>query len=50
MFGEEYHFNKPHPKVRGVLAGAPAASEVMLHELRRLGPSPRMNEEGLERS
>ena len=47
MFGQPYHFNKPHPKVRGVLAGAPVATAVMLERLQVLGPSERMKEDGL---
>ncbi|HEU4990756.1 MAG TPA: 3'(2'),5'-bisphosphate nucleotidase CysQ [Gemmatimonadaceae bacterium] len=50
MFGTPMHFNKTHPKVRGVLAGAPAAAGQMLERLRLLGPSERMVREGLETS
>ena len=50
MFGSALNFNKPHPKVRGVLAGAPNASAVMLARLARIGPSERMKEEGLTAS
>lgn len=48
MFGEPMEYNKPRPKVRGVLAGAPGAAAVMLKELQRLGPSERMKEADLE--
>jgi myo-inositol-1(or 4)-monophosphatase len=50
MFGGAFNFNKPHPKVRGVVAGAPNASAVMLAQLAKIGPSERMREEGLTAS
>lgn len=44
MFGQELRFNNPHPKVRGVLAGAPNAFARALSRLREVGESERMAE------
>jgi myo-inositol-1(or 4)-monophosphatase len=44
MFGEPLRFNSRHPKVRGILAGAPAAVHRVRQLLEILGPSDRMSE------
>ena len=43
-FGERFQFNQPFPKVKGVLAGAPAAFERALRRVRATGMSDRMDE------
>lgn len=43
-FGAPLPFNRPFPKVRGILAGAPAAWERALARVRETGMSDRMNE------
>jgi myo-inositol-1(or 4)-monophosphatase len=50
MFGGIMDFNKPHPKVRGVVAGSAEAAAVVLGQLARIAPSERMKDEGLRRS
>lgn len=44
VFGEPLRFNQRFPKVRGILAGAPAAYASALEQLARTGASERMNE------
>jgi myo-inositol-1(or 4)-monophosphatase len=44
MFGERLRFNSPHPKVRGILAGAPQAVRRVQDLLKVIGPSDRMSE------
>jgi myo-inositol-1(or 4)-monophosphatase len=44
LFGEPPRFNQPFPKTKGILAGAPAAYERALGEIRELGASDRMAE------
>lgn len=44
MFGGDLTFNRPFPKVRGILAGAPQAYARGLDQLRVVGPSDRMAE------
>ncbi len=44
--GEPLPFNRPRPKVRGILAGAPAAFARLLDGARAAGPSDRMAELG----
>ena len=43
-FGDPLRFNQPFPKVKGVMAGAPAAFDRMLLEVSAMGPSDRMRE------
>lgn len=43
--GSELEYNKPFPKVRGMLAGAPDAHERALRRLREVGPAERMRED-----
>lgn len=44
LFGEPLRFNRPFPKTRGILAGAPGAYARALEELTRVGASDRMSE------
>jgi myo-inositol-1(or 4)-monophosphatase len=44
MFGHNLAFNRPFPKVKGILAGAPQAYERGLEQLRVIGASDRMDE------
>lgn len=43
--GTELEYNKPFPKVRGMLAGAPGARERARRRLREVGPAERMRED-----
>ena len=44
LFGDPLTFNKPFPKVKGILAGAPEVYQAALQALRDVGASDRMNE------
>jgi myo-inositol-1(or 4)-monophosphatase len=44
IFGDPLRFNRPLPKVKGILAGAPEACRRVLEQVSKLGPSDRMNE------
>jgi myo-inositol-1(or 4)-monophosphatase len=44
MFGDDLTFNRPFPKVKGILAGAPQAYARGLEQLRVIGASDRMDE------
>jgi myo-inositol-1(or 4)-monophosphatase len=44
LFGDPLAFNQPFPKVKGILAGAPAAYARAREELSAVGASERMNE------
>ena len=44
LFGERLRFNRPFPKTRGILAGAPEAYARALEELKKVGASERMSE------
>jgi myo-inositol-1(or 4)-monophosphatase len=44
LFGDPLVFNKPHPKVKGILAGAPSAYAEALEAIRVVGASDRMRE------
>ena len=44
VFGDPLQFNQPFPKVKGVLAGAPATHQRALAQISKLGPSDRMQE------
>ena len=44
LFGDPLTFNKPFPKVKGILAGAPEVYRAALQALRDVGASDRMNE------
>jgi myo-inositol-1(or 4)-monophosphatase len=44
MFGMPLRFNNPFPKVRGILAGEPAAHARVLERLSEIGASDRMDE------
>ena len=44
LFGDPLAYNQPFPKVRGVLAGAPAAVDRALELVRATGASDRMSE------
>jgi len=44
VFGDPLRFNQPFPKVRGILAGAPASCARAKAAIDRLGPSDRMRE------
>lgn len=45
LMGTELEYNKPFPKVRGMLAGAPAGWERALARLSDVGPAERMRED-----
>ena len=44
LSGDPLTFNKPFPKVKGILAGAPGVYREALHAVRDVGASNRMNE------
>jgi myo-inositol-1(or 4)-monophosphatase len=44
VFGGQFRFNQRFPKVKGILAGAPASYHRALEQITELGPSDRMRE------
>lgn len=44
VFGGQLRFNQRFPKVKGILAGAPASYQRALEQITELGPSDRMRE------
>lgn len=44
LFGEPLRYNRPFPKVKGILAGAPDAYRRALEQLAEIGASDRMDE------
>ena len=44
LFGDPLTFNKPFPKVKGILAGAPGVYVEALQAVRDVGASGRMKE------
>ena len=44
VFGGPLRFNQPFPKVKGIIAGAPAAYRRVLEQVRETGASDRMGE------